>query len=467
MSKIPRILCITTIALLIFIVLQGFWNIIPMRAFVLKGAYEMDECPKPTFATVVDGSWQEQANKHIKGTLGFREIAIRMYNQYVWSCFRHSTNFSVMPGKDGYLYERYFVEDHYESRMYKYTTNPQQLIDKFDLEARRLAKLQTILRECGTTIFVAIPPGKDILYPEYVPPQGNLTRTPGPRAYPEYPHLFDRYGIQYIDILGWFISVRDSVPFALMTKTGTHWSNIGATYAFDSVMRYMQSLGGPSIRPVSIGEPYYDKTRETDDDLGQLMNLLVPPRQPRCMYADVTLLPDTSNSKPGLVVIGDSFFWNVIYSYPLDSLFRYSHYWFYNNTVFFDPAHDNVSQFNLAEALTDADYIMLIYCSGQLYDLGNSFIEKALVACCYDDEEVDSVRNEVFQQIRADENWFKNVQIKAQEGGISLEQAMINDADYLIFQNPESFFPVLAEPGIPAKRSRQLIQKRKNTFNNN
>lgn len=456
MNKTPRILCLTTMALMLIVAVQGLWHIIPLRE--LKGVYVMDKCPRPTMSTVFDGNWQAQADKYLKGNFGFREPAIRMYNQYVYSCYGKSTNKGVMVGRDGYLYERYFVEDYYESRMYKYTDDPQQLADMFDLEARRLAKLQGILQEYGTNLFVVIPPGKDILYPEHLPPQDTMTRTPGPRAYPEYPRLFDRYGVHYVDVLGWFLAMRDKVPYALMTQNGTHWSNIAATYAFDSIMRYMQGLGGPTIRPVAVGEPYYGKTREPDNDLGQLLNLVVAPGQPRNMYADVTLLPDTAAAKPGLVVIGDSFFWTVTYNYPVDSLFRYTHYWFYNNTVYFDPEHDNVSQYDLAEALTDADYVMLLYCSGQLYDLGNGVLTKALVACCYDDEEVDSVRDDICRRIRSDEHWLKVLERKSSNEGISLDEAILNDANYLINTRPEEYFPALTVSGIPTKRCRRLMR---------
>lgn len=441
MNKTPRILCLTTLALMLLVAVQGLWHFIPVRE--LKGVYVMDQCPRPTMNTVLDGSWQAQADKYLKGAYGFREPAIRLYNQYVYSCYGKSTNKGVMVGRDGYLYERYFVEDYYESRMYKYTDDPQQLADMFDLEARRLARLQSILQERSTNLFVVIPPGKDQLYPEHLPPQDTMTRTPGPRAYPEYPRLFDRYGVRYVDVLGWFLSMRDRVPYALMTQNGTHWSNIAATYAFDSIMRYMQGLGGPALRPVTVGEPYYDRTREPDNDLGQLLNLVVAPSQPRNMYADVSLLPNTSADKPGLVVIGDSFFWTVTYNYPVDSLFRYTHYWFYNNTVYFDPEHDNVSQYDLVEALTDADYVMLLYCSGQLYDLGNGFIVDALLAFTTTEEERQAVRDNIFASIRADGHWMQLVQQKAAAEGISVKQAMLNDANYLIHTRPEAYFKQL------------------------
>lgn len=440
MNKIPRILCIVTMVLLLLTAVQGKWHPIPLT---LKGAVAEVERTDLTFHLWADGSWQRQMDEHLKSCFGFRESAIRLYNQYLYTCYHKTQNHDLLFGSDGYIYERYFVEDYYESRMYKYTDDPQQLNDMFDLEARRLARLQSILHERGTYLFVAISPGKDILYPEHLPPQDTMTRTPGPRAYPGYLPLFDRYGVDYIDVLGWFLQIKDSVPYALMPSQGNHWTNIASTYAFDSIMRYMQYIGGPTIRQVSIGEPYYDRTREPDNDLGSLLNLVVTPRQPRCQYVDVSLSLDTAASKPGLIVIGDSYFWNIKYNFPLDSLFRFTHYWFYNNTVYFDSVHHNVAEYDLVRELTDADYVMLSYCSGQLYDLGNGFIVDALLAFTTTDEERQAVRDDICARIRADEHWMQYVQRKAAADGISVEQAMLNDANYLIHTRPEEFFEQL------------------------
>ena len=140
MRNVPKILGIMTMVLLLLVAAQGEWHFIHVRP--LKGAFVMDPNPQPTLKAVMDGSWQMQTEKYIKGSFGFREPAIRLYNQYVYSCYGKSMNKGVIVGRDGYIYERYFVEDYYESRMYKYTEDPEELRHKFEMEARRLAKLQ-------------------------------------------------------------------------------------------------------------------------------------------------------------------------------------------------------------------------------------------------------------------------------------------------------------------------------------
>lgn len=442
MKNTPKILGLVTIGLLMLAMVQGHWKLIPVTP--LKGVSESQQIARPTLRELADGRWQASAEKWATANFGFRQPAIRLYNQYVWSCYHKSMNKTVIPGKDGYLYERYFVEDYYESRMYRYTDDPQVLRDKFSREARRLAMVQELLAEQGTTLFVAVLPGKDILYPEYLPPRDTMTREPLVRAYPEYLRQFDRYGVNYVDVLAWFKAIKGTVDYDLMTKGGTHWSNIASVYAFDSIMRYMQRIGGKAIRKVETGTPYFSRVREPDNDLAMLLNTVVTPAPSKEKYVDVRLEPATSASgKPGLIVIGDSFFWNVHYNFPLDSLFRYEHYWFYNNSIYFDPEHDNTSQVDLAEALRDADYVMLSYCSGQLYDLGNEFIGRALVALTHSDDEVQAVRDTIKARIMSDERWLRNLQNKSEREGMTLEQAILNDANYLIETRPEEYFDKL------------------------
>ena len=376
-----KILSLLTVALLLICYMQQRWHVVPVQP--LKGAYVVDSAPRFAVKDFMSGEWQRGMDRYVKDNHGFREPAIRLYNQYVWSLFGQSTNAQVMKGSDGWLYERYFVEEHYRSRMHEFTDNADSLLASFDREAQRLALLQRVLDSLGTTLFVQISPGKDLLYPEYLPSPSSVDAFPiGPKAYDIYPELFDRYGVRYVDVCRWFQAIKDSVPYRLMPQTGTHWSNIGSVLAFDSVMRYMQAVGGIPIPPVSLGTPYGARTRGTDYDLGKLLNVIFSPHGTGNMYLNVTAEP-SDMPRPRLIVIGDSFFWNITYTFPLDSLFEYTHYWFYNNSVYFDPAHENVSQVNLAHALREADYVMLSYCTAQLYGLSNGFSQQALEALGY------------------------------------------------------------------------------------
>lgn len=430
---ITKILSVITMGLLLLVMLQGAAHLIPVKG--LKGAYVGEEKPHLTWQGFTSGEWQQQCDRYAKEHHGFREGAIRLHNQYVWSLYHRSPNEgAVMVGKDDYLFEPYFVDEYYEGCMYQFTADSVEMAAIFDRTAQRLAKLQEILDEQGVRLFVACLPGKEQIYPEKMPERGGRTRTKYMTAVGRYPVLFDRYGVHYVNISRHFDQLKGRVPYLLFTKTGTHWSNIASTYAFDSVMRYMQTFG-PAIAPVALGEPYYDKRREPDADLDELLNKLFYIPAEKNQYVDVRLpQPQPEAERPSMVVIGDSFFWNVLYNFPINELFSHFRYWYYFNSIYCDPENENktVADIDLVEQLLSADYVMLSYCTVQLYKLGNGFINKALVELCYDADEIAAVR----ASLEADTT-----------SGLTVEERLDRDL--------ESYFPALAEEH-PTRRCTRL-----------
>lgn len=420
-------------ALLLLMMLQGATGIIPVRH--LAGAYVGEERPRLSWAGFVSGEWQSQCDRYAKEHHGFREGAIRLHNQYLWTCYHRTPNYgSVLIGRNDYLFEPFFVDDYYEGCMYQYADSPDEMMDIFRRTASRLAKVQEILEQQGTHLFVACLPGKDRIYPQYLPGRGNRTRTKYLTAADTYPGLFDSCGVRYVDVCHWFDRLNGHVPYRLFTQTGTHWSRIACAYAFDSIMRYMQTFG-PAIAPVELGEPYYASRREPDADLDELLNKIFYIPTERNQYVDITVPhPAPEAERPSLVDIGDSFFWTVLYNYPIQDLFSHFRYWYYFSTIYYDSDHDNVENIDLVDQLLSADYVMLSYCTVQLYKLGNGFVNRALLELCYDADEIAAVRD----SLAADTT-----------NALSVDERIDRDL--------ETLFPALAEDH-PAKRCRRLSQ---------
>lgn len=449
--RLPLLLCIFTFTALLCCSLQQWTHLFPVKP--LSGAVPETELAKPTFEGLRTGEWQGLAEQHLKSHFGFREWGIRLRNQFLWTLFHRSTVETVIPGKEGYLYERYFVEDWYESRMYKYTDSPEELLRRFDLEASRLAKIQAILEENGVHLFVLIEPGKESVYPEFLPDRDTMTRAKGPTAIDCYPPLFQKYGVRYIDMNRHLCSLKDSVPWQIMPQHGTHWSNIAATYAFDSVVNFMELIGRTRIADFSFCAPYADRSRHPDRDLEELLNLAFPMRTRQDLYTAPTI--DSVYSRPRLIVIGDSFFWNIIYSYPLEKIFDW-HYWFYNSTEYAYGYEGRVADRDLVDELAKSDFVMLAHCTSQLYDLGNGFTTQALLHLCYSHDQIDSTLDAITQAMRNTPEWLSNLQSKAQEQGRTLEEMMSIDAEYLLFTTPEDYLPELRGSGLPRSRNPKL-----------
>ena len=436
MRHIPKILCLATMMLFLLPVVQKVKPFVQVQP--LKGVYVHTEKPQFTFSSFVKGEWQKNADRYIKEHFGYHEHFIRLYNQCLWAVWHRPADPSpVLVGKDDYLFEPSFVNEYYTGCFNEFYPDSIPLCERpqiFRRRMSRLAKLQAILEEQGTHLFLALLPGKERIYPQYLPnprPRtGNHTSGTQPRAYDLYRN--SRYDFRRIDLCHCFDSLNGHTPYLLFTKTGTHWSNIASTYAFDSVMRYMQTFG-PPIHPVTLGTPYYAPTREPDNDLYHLLNIMSPVPADSNLYVDVTLTGTPPSRNPSLVVIGDSFFWNILYNYPIQELFSDFRYWYYFSTIYYDPTHDKVADIDLVDELLRTDYVMLSYCTVQLYDCGNGFINRALLELCYDPDEIQAVRDSLSLTSAGDDKTI----------------------DQLIDKNLEQYFPALAEP-FPSKRSSKV-----------
>lgn len=454
---VTRILCILTMLVFLLIFLQEKTHFVHMKK--LDGVVEEVAFPKFTMKDYSDREYQNNLENYSKRNFGFREWAIRCYNQYLWDFYGKTSVLDISVGNDGWLYEPWFVDDYYQSRMYKYTDDPEVMKEKYRTEAYRLFKIQKILEEFGVTLFVMIEPGKDRVYPEHLPNGDKYTQPMGVKAADYYPYLFDSLGVNYVNFSKYFVEQKGKVDYPLFPQTGTHWSNIASVYAADSLFRYMEHIGKKNIHNISIGPAYYDKTRKPDDDLEKMMNLIREiPKVPN-MYADVSVVEDTSAVKPRLITIGDSFFWNIANEVPLDSIFSECQYWYYNSTIYFNPNFTSTSEIDLATELLGADYVMLSYCTAMIYDIGNGFNTNALVHLCYDDAQINAVLGGIMASMKNDENWMASLVEKANLQGRELEDVMLGDAKYMLFSNPENYFDELRGSGVPQVRNKDIYIK--------
>ena len=85
----------------------------------LGGEREEPKKPTFTFEAYLDGSLQKDIEQYSKENFGFYEWLIRVYNQYLWTCYHKTNNSNLVFGKDNWIFEEEVVREHYESLMYK------------------------------------------------------------------------------------------------------------------------------------------------------------------------------------------------------------------------------------------------------------------------------------------------------------------------------------------------------------
>ena len=410
-----------------------------VKVKVLHGAVAEVEKPKLTFDSYKDLSYQSQLENYAAAHFGFREPVIRIYNQYLWSCFRKTYAAEVVVGRDKWLYGKKSLNDYCHRVAYEYAEDNEALVQKFEKELALLKKVQLLLDKHGTKLFVLICPNKDDVYPEHHPKHG-VARGDGMRAIDYYPKAFEENGINFLDVHTWFQQIKDTVSYPLFTHSGMHWSNIACAYASDSIFRYMEQLTGKNMPNISYGSKYQADPIYPDRDLEQTMNLLWKIKPLDYYYVHIDVVPDSTAQKLNLITIGDSFFWNMYYSLPMDKFFETYRYWYYFSSVFFDPNHNHVSQINLIEELNRADVVMISLCTTQLYEINHGFLSQALIQLSSNNpDNMEEILNYIKHKMKTNSTWFESLKQKAEKQGKTLEQVMDADARYVFNQNPGKY----------------------------
>lgn len=416
-----------------------------VRIFTFKpldGSTVNAERPKFTFDNYRSGVFQSQTEKYIGENFGFREPVIRLYNQYLWDLFRTTNAKTIVIGKNNYLYGKEVVDDYVGNYMFGYAKDLEQLKNNLCKEAIRLRKVQEILAQYDRHLFVLMEPSKAKVYPEFLP-DGFVVKPNNITAADIYPRLFDSLGVNYLNFDAWFQKIRNSVDYELYPQTGTHWSNIAALHATDSILRYMERLGRRGLANLAIDTILFDTTMAPDNDLGKLMNVerniaTVPDK-----FADFKIVNDTLSEKPALLTIGDSYYWNISYHIPLDEIFSSHRFWYYNSTIYYDASHRSTNEINMLEQLMASDFIMVSYCTTMLYAMSNYFSAKALVHLCCSKERVKQVLHTIGASIYNTPEWLAKVQQKAESNGVPIESMIAEEAKYMLYNQPEDYFPEL------------------------
>ena len=415
--------------------------------------------PDLTFQSISNGSFQDGTEAYLKQNFGFRQPLIRFYNQYLWDFYNTSIgNRGILSlGKDGWLYEPWSVDDYYQIHYLQHFYGADLMSEQLAGEAKRVYQLQHILEPYGCHLFVSLVPSKDLLYPEYLPdhPISNYKCDTKMSARFFLKDEYSRLGVNCLDLGEYFQQMKDTADFTIFPKTGTHWSRYSALFAADTLIRYMEHLGGINIPNLVIGPRTLQTAHEADMDLENLLNLIRPLPKPQYYYANVTSDKDSTAVKPKMITIGDSFWWNIIYQLPVQEIFSEFPYWYYNSTIYYDPSYHSVNEINLVNEILSADFINLFYSSTQLYKMNNDFTKKALLALCYDPEEIALTSATLEKNICADSAWAAKLKQRALSQGETFEEVVKKEAQWLINNAPEKFFPELND-SVPTKRSKQV-----------
>lgn len=422
--------------LLLFVLpaLQAKWSLVPMRPL---GGYTDALNKQPlSWATLWDNTFQPTLEHYLNEKLGFRPWLVRLRNQLAYSGWNELLTKDIVLGKDQNLYQQGTIN---EALGRRYLGE-----EEIGFRARRLRRVQDSLQAHGTQLLFLIAPGKPHLVPQYLPDSCRRRYQPAATNYSMVCQQFAKYGVNTLDAAGWLLQLQQQgrAPYPLFPRTGTHWSGYAVSLVADSLFRRAEALTGHDLPDFkSVGPPTIvtkaAELRHTDNDLGELLNLMrdIPPYP--MAYPNVVFAPPAGKPRLNALIIGDSYAQSFYGFYPYyDRLLTPdSRYWNYNEHVYWPeqtPGQSrNVADYNLLQQLHGRQLVLLVATQENLNKLGYGFIDKAFNVLSPVSSKDEARVNELVAAIKADPAWLAKVSQKASEGGVPVEQAVRQDAEYM------------------------------------
>ena len=394
---ICTILCLLTMIGFILVFVQEQWH--PFKLKPLSGVTFATEKPELNLKNFASGKYQSQTEQYSRENFGFREWAIRLYNQYLYSAYNATTCHFITPGKDGWLFYAEAFRDYYgiePINQYKTYDRAREWAGK---NVRMMNKLRYVLKDYGIEFLCFMAPNKAEVYPEYLP-----YHQPAPAdaihtaAY--YDSLMTAIDFPHVEMTKWYQSMKDTASFLLFPKRDTHW-RYSAVYGYDSLFSYMNSLNGFGIPDIHIDRLVkLDTMYPENDEL--TLNLIFPIGNDSPKYrADISVDP---GRKPKVLFVGDSFVWDLETYMPWKEFLDYVEIWFYNKSAFlgFEKEKHPIGDINRLRSILNADYVVW-YSSGYQWGLSSyDFVEDALLRLCVTDSLFDAQIPWVMDSLRND-----------------------------------------------------------------
>lgn len=364
----------------------------PFKSKPLNGVNYVTEFPELSFETFSNGKYQSQLEKYTSENFGFREFVIRLYNQYIWSCYHKTYSHFLIPGKGNWLFYTEAVNDYYGTEQKKWYKTPENAKDWFDKNTKLMCQLRNVLKEYDIEFLSFMAPSKPFVYPEHLPERERDTTTINAMEY--YDKSLTEAGFPHIEMTKWFKTMRDTLPYPVFPNMDMHWQ-FTAVYGYDSLFRLMNSLNDFGIPKIKYGKPkpYFDDFQNDEATL----NLMFPIKNKNTDYKlDVEIECNENCRKPKVLFVGDSFIWGLDEHLPWDQLMDDIEILFYNSSVFkgFDRTKYKKEDINLLRDILRADYVVFYTSGHQWYRASYDFVEEALLALCVSDSvmEAETIR---------------------------------------------------------------------------
>lgn len=373
--------------------------------------------------------FQDQKEKFVHDNFGYHNTLIRLHNEIAFKLFRKAKANGVIIGKGNYLYEEKYIDAYYGTDFWG--------TDSIYRKMKIIQSVADTFKRMNKTFLLVFAPGKAAYYPEFIPKEKYA-----PKGITNV-ELFTRFAkelqIPHIDFHSWFIQHKTTSPHPLIPKYGIHWSQYGAVMATDSILKTVELMSGKDYPNITWNGIKQEYAKDSDIDIESGMNLLFKLQPELMSYPEVFFNDTAGKTKPSVLVIGDSFYWQI-FAMGVSNLFNLSDFWYYFKSAH-SPRFDKTKKIEEVDIISEInrhDVIIVMSTDVHLPRLGWGFFEKMFgyyngtVPSYFLDPNYYKKIEETMEYIRSDKLWFKAIEEKAAQRKMSVDSMLYIDAEWSV-----------------------------------
>lgn len=267
--------------------------------FPLNGVVLEKEEPEFSVKKLCDGTYQNDVDAYLLNHVNGWNLAVKAYNQLLYSIFHVSSNDNVEIGLDNQLFEPEYL--YYSLGIFPQPSNEeiQNLIGK-------LVALDKLLQENNKQLYLFITPSKARYYEEKAPAAYKFcsnVKEDG-LAYDKFIQGLDHTNLKVFDSIQYINQNRQYFDFPLWYATGIHWSRALGSEVAVGFHKYLKESSGYDLGQIQVEQMKAPEPLNPDADLYNTLNLLVKPKE---IYYTQKFCMKDGDRKPNVFFRGGSF----------------------------------------------------------------------------------------------------------------------------------------------------------------
>lgn len=349
-------------------------KLIGKNTYPLNGEQSLPGKPEFSYESFLEAHYQDDYAEYLRTHVQIYSELIRINNQFRFTFFNTLPGGDIFEGNKGYLFDKGRIRT-YNGDDYMGQFGWDYYMNVFGFVSDTLHKLNKpmLYVNAGDKPRIMY----DVIPEKYLKPQTDSTN------YSLYLRkLKNDSRIEFIDMAGYFLKIKDTCKVELYPKYSMHWSLYSVYLTTDSIVKYINKnmLIYEAANPVLKGFEVSKKERMIEYDMLKLLNMYFAYSPIENHYPVVKFTKKTAKKKPRVMVIGDSFGQMLADNNYIFEAFDDSSIFVRYNSEFKRKGSTtliNVNNIDYWAEFNKADAVIFISSELNLGNFGLTFFEKA------------------------------------------------------------------------------------------